>query len=145
MPFRFPLATVLRLRESVQKQEERALQKIVLEMARVARQIDELTTEIAEAFNAEERAMQRPIPASEVQMLVWKKQAAVEQRKALERNRQSLEQQRDRQLKIYHAAYRNSETLIQLRDSQRDLYELETTRSDQKRLDDIFGARRQRS
>jgi Flp pilus assembly protein TadG len=129
----------------VQKQEERALQKIVLEMARAARQIDQLTAEIAEAFDAEERAMQRPIPASEVQMLVWKKQAAVEQRTSLERDRQTLEQQRDRQLKVYHSAYRNSETLIQLRDSQRDLYELETVRADQKRLDDIFGARRQRS
>jgi flagellar export protein FliJ len=129
----------------VQKQEERALQKIVLEMARVARQIDQVTAEIAEACNAEERAMQRPIPASQLQMLVWKKQAAIEKRASLVRNRQSLEQQRDRQLKVYHAAYRNSETLIQLRDSQRDLYDLETARSDQKRLDDIFGARRQRS
>ena len=145
MPFRFPLATVLRLRESVQKQEERALQKIVLEMARVARQIDQATVEIAEACNAEERAMQRPIPASQVQMLVWKKQAAIEKRASLDCNRRTLEQQRDRQLKVYHAAYRNSETLIDLRDSQRDKYEQERARADQKRLDDIFGARRQRS
>jgi flagellar biosynthesis chaperone FliJ len=129
----------------VQKQEERALQKIVLEMARVARQIDQLTAEIAEALDAEQHAMQRPIPASQVQMLVWKKQAAVEQKMALELNRQTLEQQRDQQLKVYHAAYRNSETLVQLRNSQRDLYEMEAVRADQKRLDDIFGARRQRS
>jgi flagellar export protein FliJ len=145
MPFRFPLATVLRLRESVQKQEERALQKIVLEMARVARQIDQVTVEIAEACNAEERAMQQPIPASQVQMLVWNKQAAMEKRASLDRNRRTLEQQRDRQLKAYHAAYRNSETLIDLRDSQRDKYEQEIARADQKRMDDIFGARRQRS
>jgi flagellar biosynthesis chaperone FliJ len=129
----------------VQKQEERALQKIVLEMARVARQIDQATVEIAEACNAEERAMQRPIPASQVQMLVWKKQAAIEKRASLDCNRRTLEQQRDRQLKVYHAAYRNSETLIDLRDSQRDKYEQERARADQKRLDDIFGARRQRS
>jgi flagellar biosynthesis chaperone FliJ len=129
----------------LQKQEERALQKIVLEMARVARQIDQLTAEIAEAFNAEQRAMQRPIPASQVQMLVWKTQAAVDKRATLEQNRQTLEQQREQQLKVYHSAYRNSETVIQLRDSQRDVYEQEAARADQKRLDDIFGARRQRS
>lgn len=145
MPFRFPLATVLRVRESLQRHEERALQKIVLEMARVARRIDHLTAEIAEAFNAEERAMQRPIPASQVQMLVWTTQAAIEMRMALERDRQTLERQRDRQLKVYHAAYRNSETLIELRDSQREKYEQEESQADQRRLDDIFGARRQRS
>jgi flagellar FliJ protein len=144
MPFRFPLATVLRVRESVQRQEERALQKILLEMARLTHQIDRLTAEIAEAFNAEQRAMQRPIPASQVQMLVWTKQAAVEKRTALDRNRQTLGQQRDRQVKIYHAAYRNCETLSNLHDSQRDKYEQEKTRAHQKRIDDIFAARRQR-
>jgi flagellar biosynthesis chaperone FliJ len=129
----------------VQTQEERALQKILLEMARVTRQIDQLTAEIAEAFNAEQQAMQRPIPASQVQMLFSTKQAAVEKKRTLDRNRQTLEQQRDRQLKIYHAAYRNCETLVELRDSQRDEYDHEKTRAHQKRIDDIFAARRQRS
>jgi flagellar biosynthesis chaperone FliJ len=129
----------------VQRQEERALQKILFEMARVARQIDQLTIEIAEACDAEERAMQRPITAGQVQMLVSKKQAAVEKRSALSCHRQTLEQERDRQLQIYHAAYRNSETLLELRDSKRDEYEQGKTRADQKRLDDIFAARRQRS
>ena len=145
MPYRFPLATVLRLRESVQRQEERALQKILFEMARVTRQIHWLTAEISAAGNDEERAMQRPIPAGQVRMLASKKQAAIEKRTALTRHRQTLEQERDRQLDIYHAAYRNSETLIELRDSKRDEYEQEKTRADQKRLDDIFASRRQRS
>jgi flagellar FliJ protein len=144
MAFRFPLAAVLRVRESVERQEERALRKILLEMAHVTRQIDQLIAEIAEACNEEERAMQRPIPASQVQMLVWKTQAAVEKRTALDRNRQTLEEQRDQQLKIYHSAHRNCETLIDLRDAQRDRYEQERTRSDQKLLDDTFAARRQR-
>jgi flagellar export protein FliJ len=129
----------------VQRQEELKLQKIVFEMARLKRQIDQLTAEIAEACNAEERAMRQPIPASQVQMLVWTMQAAIEKRAALGRNRRTLEQQRDQQLKIYHAAHRNCETLIDLRDSQRDEYEHEKAHSDQKRLDDMFVARRQRN
>jgi flagellar export protein FliJ len=144
MPFRFTLATVLRVRESVQRQEERALQKILFEMARVAHQIDRLSTEISAACDDEERAMQRPIPASQVQLLVWKKQAAVEKRTAFIRHLQVLEQERDRQLQCYHAAYRNSETLIELRNSQQENYALKKARDDQKRLDDIFAARRQR-
>jgi flagellar export protein FliJ len=145
MPFRFSLATVLRVRESVQRQEERALQKILFEMARVTRHIDRLTVEISAAFNEEERAMQRPIPAGQVQVIVSKKQAAIEKRTALSNQRQALEKERDRQLQIYHAAYRNSETLIELRNTKRDEYEQEKTRADQKRLDDIFASRRQRS
>ena len=54
MPFRFKLATVLKIRESVEKQEERALQKILVEMARVAHQIEELTAEIAKSRDAGE-------------------------------------------------------------------------------------------
>lgn len=145
MPFRFSLATVLRVRESLQRQEELKLQKIMVEMARLKRQIDQITVEIADAGNAEERAMRRPIPASQVQMLVWAKQAAIEKRAALERDRQALEQQRDQQMKIYHAAHRSCETLIDLRDSQRDAYEHEIAHTDQKRIDDMFVARRQRS
>jgi flagellar FliJ protein len=145
MAFRFSLATVLRVRESLQRQEELKLQKIGFEMARLKREIDQLTAEIAEASNAEERALRRPIPASQVQMLVWARHAAIEKRAALERDRQALEQQRDEQLKIYHAAHRECETLIDLRDSQRDEYEHEKAHGDQKRLDDMFVARRQRS
>jgi flagellar export protein FliJ len=136
---------VLRVRESLQRQEELKLQKIVFEMARLKRQIDQLTADIADAGNAEERALRRPIPASEVRMLVWTIYAAIEKRAALERDRRTLEEQRDQQLRIYHAAHRDCETLIDLRDSQRDEYEHEKAHGDQKRLDDMFVARRQRS
>jgi flagellar FliJ protein len=145
MRFRFSLATVLRLRESLERQEERALQKILVEMARAARQIEELTIEIAKARGAEERAMQQPIPASRVQLLIWTTQAAQEKRKLLIRDLQTLEQQRDRQLKVYHAAHRNCETLIEMRQKQRDAYEQELARTEQKLLDDVFITRRKRS
>jgi flagellar export protein FliJ len=145
MPFRFTLATVLRIRESVEKQEERALQKILVEMARVVRQIDELTAEIAKSRDAGEQAMRQPIPAGHMQMMISSTLAAVEMKKSLIQNLKTLEQQRDEQLKIYHAAHRNSETLIDLRHKQRDAHEQQQARSEQKKLDDIFIARRQRS
>ena len=47
MPFRFPLAAVLLVRENAELREERALQKIQQEMALVSRQIEELDAEIA--------------------------------------------------------------------------------------------------
>ena len=42
MAFRFSLATVLRVRESIELREERALKKIQMEMARVSHEIEEL-------------------------------------------------------------------------------------------------------
>src|SRR5580698_9595565 len=120
MPFRFSLATVLQIRESLEKREERALQKIQLEMARVLHQIEELNAEIAKSHKMREQEMAQPIPASHLHMLLWQVQAAGEKRGMLFQNLLALEQQRD-------------------------LYEQEQARGEQKSLDDIFMARRHRS
>jgi len=54
MGFRFPLASVLQFRESIEKREELALQKVQFEVARVRRRIDELTEELAKASDERE-------------------------------------------------------------------------------------------
>jgi len=145
MPFRFPLATVLRVRESLEKHEERALQKIQLEMARVSHQIEELTVRIAKSHDAREKAMAQPIPARDLHTLLWEVQAAGEKKKALHRELQTLEQQRNEQIKVYQEAHRDRETMTDMSNKQRDVYEHEQTRAQQKSLDDIFIARRHRS
>lgn len=145
MPFRFPLAKVLLVKESVKKQEERALQKILLEMSRVAHQIEKLSVEIAESQIALERALQQPIPAVEVQTLSLRAQRATEDRRDLIRELQTLERDRERQAELYHAAHRHCEVLINLLDKQKDDYEQEQTRVEQKQMDDIVIARHPRS
>ncbi len=145
MPFRFSLATVLRIRESLEKREERALQKIQLEMAHVLRQIEELNAEIAKSHEMREQKMTQPIPASHLHMLLWQVQAAGEKRVVLFQNLLVLEQQRDQQIKVYQQAHQNRETLTDMSNQQRDIYEQEQARDEQKSLDDIFMARRHRS
>jgi len=145
MPFRFPLATVLRVRESLEKREERALQRIQLEMARVSHQIEELTARIAKSHDAREQAMAQPIPARDLHTLLWEVQAAGEKKKALRQDLQTLEQQRDQQIKVYREAHRDRETMTDMSNKQRDVYEQEQARAQQKSLDDIFIARRHRS
>jgi flagellar export protein FliJ len=145
MPFRFSLATVLQIRESLEKREERALQKIQLEMARVLHQIEELNAEIAKSHKMREQEMAQPIPASHLHMLLWQVQAAGEKRVMLFQNLLALEQQRDQQIKVYQQAHRDRETLTDMSNQQRDLYEQEQARGEQKSLDDIFMARRHRS
>jgi flagellar FliJ protein len=142
MPFRFPLATVLKLRESIEKREELALQKIQLEIGQTLHRIEELGEEMVRMRATREQAMVRPTPAMHVQLLELSMQSADEQRKALKGRLVELEQQRLRQVDIYQAAHRDRETLTHLHRKQRDLYEQERLRAEQKTLDDIFIARR---
>ena len=145
MPFRYALATVLRVKESIEQREERALQKIKLEIARVARQIEDLNDAMAKAQVARELALRRTMPGGELQSMLWQMRAAGEMKKALLVTLHGLEELRLQQMKVYQAAHRDHETLINLFNEQRDLYEVEQARLKQKYLDDIFMARRHRS
>jgi flagellar FliJ protein len=142
MVFRFPLATVLRVRESIEQREERALQRIQLEMARVVRQIEELDEAMANAHVAREGALRRTMLGGELQSMLWQVQAATEVKKALLVTLQGLEELRLQQMKVYQAAHQNHETMVNLFNEQRDAYEMEQARGEQKYLDDIFMARR---
>ena len=144
MAFRFPLATVLRVKESLEKREERELQRIQLEKARVAHQMEQLTEAMTKAYAARNQALQQALPAGQLHTMLWEAQAAVEAKNALRITLQGLEEQRLKQMKVYLAVHREHETIINLFNEQRDAYEVEQTRAQQKYLDDIFIARRQR-
>ena len=144
MAFEFPLATVLRIRESVEKREERALQRIQGEISRVLYQIEELSAEIAKAHDAREQAMQRPIAAGHLHTLLGAAHVFVEQRKTLLYHLQTLEQDRDKQMEVYRSAHRDREMLTEMFSQQQDIYAQQQGRTEQKSLDDIFMARRHR-
>src|ERR1700744_1461099 len=70
MAFRFPLASVLGFRESVERREELALARVQLEMARVQHEIERVTEDLAEAQRKREECMRKAIPAAEVQSML---------------------------------------------------------------------------
>jgi flagellar FliJ protein len=144
MAFRFPLASVLRVREILEQREERALQQIQMEMARISHQIEEQTAVIAGVYDAQAEALRQPISAGVLHSFQWEEQKAIERRKVLLAALQTLEQKREKQIKIYQVAHRNHEALISMKKAQRNAYELEQARAQQKSLDDLFIARRQR-
>ena len=145
MPFQFRLATVLRVRESLEEREERILQTMQLEIARIVHRVEALGTQIARTHELREQAMRRTIPAGHLQSLLWEEQSAVEQQKSLLYEVQRLGQERDLQIRVYQNAHRNREMLTDMRDEQQDVYEQESMRTQQKQLDDIFIARRHRN
>jgi flagellar FliJ protein len=145
MAFRFSLATVLRFRESVEKREELALQTLLLEMARVRREIESASTAIAAAQNARSEALRRTLPALQIQSMDYDVNAAADRRKALLKALEALDQRRIAQTDRYQAAHRDRRMLSDMQTRKRDAWEQERTRTEQRFLDDIFGARAQRS
>jgi len=144
MGFRFPLATVLRFRESVEKREELELQQVQVQIAQTQRAIDELTEQIAQAQLTREQAMLEPVPAVHLQAMVRATEAASEQKKALLHSLKALNKLRAERLQAYQTAHRGRRMLSDIRTRQQDAFEQERARQQQKFLDDIFVARLQR-
>lgn len=144
MAFRFSLATVLRYRDSMEKREELALQKILVEIARTRLQVEQLTRQIARAQAAIEKTLEQPVSAAHLQIMVSEVEVLVAQRKTLTGSLAALDRQRALQMQAYQAAHRDRRMLSEMADRQRDAYEQGRVRREQKFVDDIFGARARR-
>jgi flagellar export protein FliJ len=145
MAYRFPLAAVLRLRESIETREERSLQSIQMEIVRVSRTIEELTAAIANAREAQERIMRQPAPAGHLHSVLWECQSAAHKRNALLNQLDSLKKRHGEQMQVYRAAHRDREMLSDLHARNKQAYEVEQARTQQKQMDDLFGARHSRN
>jgi len=144
MGFRFPLASVLQFRESIEKREELALQKVQFEVARVRRRIDELTEELAKASDEREESLQRWMQACQLKDLQDEMNSAVVAKQTLSETLVTLKSQRDTHMKLYQAARVNRRMLTDLQKQQREAWEQSQHRIEQKRMDDVFTARLQR-
>jgi flagellar export protein FliJ len=144
MAFQFSLAAVLQIRESIEKREERALQAIQRDVARAVHQVEELTVAIGGAHRAREQALEQTISGGHLHTLFWEEEAAEQRLISLVATRKILEQAREKQMKIYQAAHQGRELLTDMRKKQREIYDRDWLRVEQKRLDDIFMARRHR-
>jgi len=144
MAFRFPLAAVLLVREHAEKREERALQAIRIELARVAREADELDAATARAHDAREKDLQQPTPSFRLHDYQRQIEEAAEKKKTLLKQMQALRQDLARQMQAYRAAHRDREALTDMLATQREAYDERQERERQKQIDDIFMARHHR-
>jgi flagellar export protein FliJ len=143
--FRFPLASVLRLRTSIERRAEMSLKATQLEVARARRRIDELTDEMAKACQDREKTLRISTPANRLLAMQLEINAAIEAKQILFDTLQTLKLQRDTQMKVYQTAHNGRQVLTDLRAQYRDLYEQEELRRQQKQVDDIFASRWLRS
>jgi flagellar FliJ protein len=145
MAYRFSLATVLRVRESIENREELALQRIKFEIAGVRRRIEELNVEIENKYNARNKVLQKPVHAHRLQAILSEVNAAIEKRQALIDSLQTLESEREKRTKAYQAAHTDRQMLTDILTQQVNAYEQEQVRNQQKQIDEIFASRLHRS
>jgi flagellar FliJ protein len=144
MAFRFPLATVLRFRQSLERREELALQKVLVEIAQNMRKIEQLSARIADAQREREETLRQPTSAFQLQSMLSEIQIAAERKHSLIAFHGSLEQKRNRQMAAYQAALQDRQILSELEGKRREEYKVERERAQQKQVDDIFAARAHR-
>jgi len=128
----------------VEKQEERSLGKILLQISQIRSQIEKLATEILNARKALDQAMQQTMAAINIAAMTNHIDIAQRSRQELIISLVELDRQRDAQQKKYQAAHTSRRTLSDMLDRQREAYDLERARADQKRLDEIYASRAQR-
>ena len=141
MGFKFSLGTVLRLRESIEKREEITLQTIQLEIAQLRRTIDELTVEIDRGYEVLQGAMQRPLEARLLQLMLVELNGAVGKRQDLLLKLEVSLQKQSVQLKAFRSAARARQILTEMRIQKRAEFDEQQQRIQQNVLDEIFTAR----
>lgn len=144
MAYRFPLESVLRLRESIEKREELLLQKAQYEVAKVQQRINDVNEELEEADRKRGEALLGSVEAFRLQAMQEDIRAAKETKQTLIATIALRKDERDRRMKFYQAAHSGRRMLSDLRDQQRNVWEQEQARIEQRRLDDIYAARLQR-
>ena len=116
-----------------------------MEVARVKHRIDELTDELARAGEARENALRNSIPAYDLQSMDAQMNAALDAKQILLDTLQTLQQQRDAQMKLYQVAYNGRQMLTDLLQQKKNEYKQEQDHAQQKRIDDLFASRWQRN
>jgi flagellar export protein FliJ len=144
MSFHFPLAAVLRYRESMEQREHLALERLQQEIAKVEvrmRQIGEDRSAATQALLAD---LAQGTRAAEVQAAYAHQRALEQQHEALQTLSQELKKKWRQQLASYELARRNRETMENLRQKQLDAYSREQAKREQASIDDLFLMRRVR-
>jgi len=145
MAFRFALSALLRYRESLERREYLALEKVQQEIAQTENLIQQCEQELTAAQTRRERGLKDGVVSVHLQALYQEESALEELRDKLRSHWQQLQLKRQNCMRAYEVAHRNREVLDNLRLRQFDAYRKEQAKREQKTLDDLFLARRRRS
>jgi flagellar export protein FliJ len=142
MAFRYPLMSLLRLRRSLERQEEQRLFAIAAVVARLRAELEVFDLSRLEARRATLQDMTEGLPGAVMQFASLCDTASLESRRKLLTRLAEAEQQRLEQLRNYQGARQKREVLEGLHDRAEAIHDRELAHREQERSDENFLARR---
>jgi flagellar FliJ protein len=144
MPFRFTLAAVLRIRESLERKEQLALEQCYRHLYSVQKRLSEQDDHIANIRKQYQDHLMQGTKAVELHCLLEQRFQAERQRDVIFQQFNEAQDTLRRQIEIYRSARRQRETVGQVRADRFAQYQKHEALSEQKERDDLFLLRRQR-
>jgi flagellar export protein FliJ len=144
MSFHFSLATVLKLRETIERREYLALERILMEIAYAEAQLREVDEWLSLVVQRRQADLAEGLPSIHLQGLFEQELALEHRRDALRLELEKLMVKRQQHVKAYELARQKREMLNELRARQLDAYTRNRARREQSAIDDLFLSRRKR-
>jgi len=135
MAFRFPLAPLLRLRQSIERQRALALRGASLALARAQESLAQLDRFLADSAQADSTSLSAGRRAAELQFALLYRENLEHLREQVQSEIRDLELKRQRAASEYHQAFREREALETMRARQRREYQQDELRRLQQQLD----------
>ena len=139
------MAAVLTVREQTERTAERMLSAVNAELQQMRTAHTLLERELADLHAQRAGERNRVTLAAHIHALVGRHEALRAQQAKLRKGIKSLEARRTEQQALFLAARREREMVTQLREKHEKAWQDEQQRGENKRLDDLFSARRARA
>jgi|GEM_PF-5141056 len=138
MAFRFTLAPLLRLRQSIERQRTLKLQEVNLQVSRAQETLAQLERSLSDSAQSDSAGLQAGRTAADLQFASLIRENLHRFRQQLQSDIRKLELLRQQALVEYDRAYRDREVLETLRARQRRAYQQEQLRRRQQELDATY-------
>jgi|SRR5580704_7452261 flagellar export protein FliJ len=138
MAFRYPFQSILRLRQSLERQEEQRLFAIAATVARLRLELEEFEGSRMERWRIASEEMMAGSSGAVLQFAALCEANAATVHSKLRVELADAEQQRLKQLYVYQQARQKREIFEKLRDRQEENYDREAVRHEQEQADDSF-------
>lgn len=142
MAFRFSLQTLLKLRRSLEKQEERLLQSLNRELAMLRQGIESLGREELDARKERNRQLFGGLTGSDLRLVLVEENLRLQQRSRFQRHEQVLQTEQRQQQVAYWAARQKRDLLDNLRKRRVVAFQREQEKRYQQAVDEAYLLRR---
>jgi len=138
MAFKFPLATVLRVRLIREQREERLLQQVLFQIRQTMAQMAAVDAELERVGVQRAEHVFQPMAAHQLHGSYSELGYLRQKRKELESALAQLEDAKDKQRASYEAARRDRKMLTEMRERQHSVFQFDADKREQRKVDEYF-------